>query len=62
MKDGEHMDVCGVEMLSQLWSYVNCNNAYWRNVLLLLTALDVCLSVRVASYYFNLYKCLFFVL
>ena len=50
MKDGEHMDVCGVEMFSQLWSDVNCNNAYWRNVLLFLTALDVCLSVRVASY------------
>ena len=50
MKDDEHMDVCGVEMLSQLWSYVNCNNAYWKNVLLLLTALYVCLSVRVASY------------
>ena len=50
MKDGEHMDVCSVEMLFQLWSDVNCNNAYWRNVLLFFTALDVCLSVRVASY------------
>ena len=52
MKDGEHMDVCCVEMLSQLWSDVSHNNAYWRNVLLLLTAaLDVCLSVGVTSYY-----------
>ena len=38
MKDGEHMDVCCVEMLSQLWSDVSHNNAYWRNVLLLWTA------------------------
>ena len=50
MKDDEHVDMSGVEM-SQLLSDVSCNNAYKMNVLLLLTALDSCLSVRAPFLY-----------